>query len=475
MTPESRQMLAGRFALDSRIGAGNYAEVFRATDTQTGELVAVKTLRAEHVSEAQTLSLFENEGKAGSAISHTNVVKVSSHGEYDGTHFIVMELVKGISLRRRLKLAGRLDAGESLRIMIGVLRGLEAIHDAGYVHRDIKPQNILIDASGVPKITDFGITLCPGDARTCSGGLTLGTAAYIAPEQAAGQETGTQADLYSAGAVLFEMLTGEAPFPGDDPIEVMNQHLFESPRDPRTLSANISPALSAIVMRALAKEPASRFRSAQHMREALEMLQEESPRQATRGRYAPSRRIPWTMPLASSRQIPLRLANVPILATFVSALLLIVLFIVLILALVSTAVNASSSHSRISSFGPPSGNAGTSSPPGIAGPVRASSNAIAAPIPNWSASAAVGDPASTPTTTPQTMAAVIDVPANGQTPVADTGTSSPTGSSVGRQPNGSANAVNRGPASAQSSNQNSSAPQIGNNGKHHGSNRHAHD
>ena len=180
MTSVSRRLLAGRFALDSRIGAGNYAEVYRATDTQTGQLVAVKTLRPEHATETQAISLFVKEGSAGSAISHANVVKISSYGENDGTHYIVMELIRGISLRRRIQLAGRLEIVEALRISVGLLRGLEAIHEAGYIHRDIKPQNVLIDAGGTPKITDFGITLCPGESRSSAGGLALGTAAYIA-------------------------------------------------------------------------------------------------------------------------------------------------------------------------------------------------------------------------------------------------------------------------------------------------------
>ncbi len=402
MTSVSRRLLAGRFVLDSRIGAGNYAEVYRATDTQTGELVAVKTLRPEHATESHTLSLFVKEGSAGSAISHHNVVKISSYGENDGTHYIVMELVKGISLRRRIQLAGRLDVVEALRVAVGTLRGLEAIHDAGYIHRDIKPQNILIDASGSPKITDFGITLCPGEPRSSSGGLALGTAAYIAPEQAAGQAIGPEADLYSAGAVLFEMLTGEAPFPGDDPRAVMNRHLFEPPRDPRTLNPQISPALSAIVLRSLAKEPAARFRSAQRMREALEMLQEEVRLTNTHRRLLPSKALAWNTPMAQPRQLPFGLANVSLMTTFVSALLLIVLFIVLVLALVSSAVYGGSSG-VISSSGPPSGAAGGSTPFDNPQDVTAQPQLADSQVPNWAVQAAVSDVTPTPTQSPVTV------------------------------------------------------------------------
>ncbi len=362
MISVSRQLFAGRYVCDSRIGVGTYAEVFRAIDTQTGEQVAVKTLRSEHATQKQSISLFEQEGTTGAAISHPNVVKISSYGEHNGTHYIIMELVEGISLRRRLKIAGPLSIAESLRISIGMLRGLEAIHDAGYIHRDIKPQNILIDASGTPKITDFGITLRPGELKSPPLGLAMGTAAYIAPEQAEGREIGPQADLYSAGVVLFQMLTGEVPFPGNDPLEVMSRHRLEPPRDPRSLNPEISPALSAIVLRALSKQPVERFGSAQRMREALEMLQEKIRNQEPSRRIQPRDKSARTAPL-STRRSRLKLGNIPILATVVSALLLVVLIIVVLLALVSSAVDASSSGGQISNSNQPSGFAGNPTVP----------------------------------------------------------------------------------------------------------------
>lgn len=390
MNSGSRQLLAGRFTLDSRIGAGNYAEVFRATDKRTGNRVAIKTLRPEHQTEIQSLSLFEKEGRTGSAISHANVVKISSYGENDGTHYIVMELVKGISLRRRIQLVGALEIGEALRIICGVLRGLEAIHERGYIHRDIKPQNILIDANGVPKITDFGIALSPGEPRNSSGGLAIGTAAYIAPEQAAGQDIGPEADLYSAGAVLFEMLTGEAPFPGDDPIEVMNRHLFEPPCDPRTLNKKISPALSAIVLRSLAKEPAARFRSAQRMREALEMLQEEEYRRLEPRRSPQrARSFGFSLHLSRSRPFALRISETPLMTTFVSVLLLIVLLMVLVLAMVSSAVKNGPSSGAISSSGPPTGAASTTVPAGTPKAETIQPNLTTLNVPNWTVAAAL--------------------------------------------------------------------------------------
>jgi len=341
MSSTTSHLLDGRFILDARIGEGNFAEIYRATDTQTGNLVAVKTLRPEHATKDNAIALFRQEGEIGSTLSHANVVKVWTYGETAGTFFIVMELVNGVSLRRRMRRAQPISVPEAYRIIRSVLRGLEAIHTAGYIHRDIKPQNILLEANGTPKITDFGITLRAGGIRATGDGMTLGTAAYIAPEQAAGKEIGPQADLYAAGVVLYEMLTGEVPFPGDDPIDVMYRHMFETPRDPRTLNPEISPGLSAIMLRALAKEPDARFPSAHAMLSALDMLPLDVDENA-----APV----WKRHInrSTTRRKPSRIAHVPFLTTFVGALLLAVLIIVLVLALVSTAVTANDSSQNTS-------------------------------------------------------------------------------------------------------------------------------
>jgi eukaryotic-like serine/threonine-protein kinase len=349
MSPKPTDLLDGRFALDARIGEGTFAEIYRATDTETGSLVAIKTLRPEQTAKRNAVALFRQEGEIGSSLSHANVVKVWNYGETAGTYFIVMELITGTSLRRRMRRSKTIPVGEAFRVIRAVLRGLEAIHTAGYIHRDIKPQNILLETNGTPKITDFGITLRAGGIRAPGDGMTLGTAAYIAPEQAAGWEIGPQADLYAVGVVLYEMLTGEVPFPGDDPIEVMHRHMFEAPRDPRSLNPEISPALSAIMLRALAKEPEARFPSAQAMNDALEMLHiDESKATARPGRNSIAK-------LPANRRKHARIARVPFLTTFVGALLLAVLIIVVVLALVSTAVTADDSSKDISSSGVPSG------------------------------------------------------------------------------------------------------------------------
>lgn len=337
MSTYARTRLDDRFTLDARIGEGTFAEIYRATDTQTGSVVAVKTLRPEQADNRQAIALFHQEGEIGSSLVHANIVRVLSYGETFGTYFIVMELVSGISLRRKMRRAVPMSISESVRLIRSVLRGLDAVHEAGYVHRDIKPQNILLEADGTPKITDFGITLRTGGIRAPGDGTTLGTAAYIAPEQAAGWEIGPQADLYAAGVVLYEMLTGQVPFPGDDPIEVMHRHMFETPRDPRELNDAISPALSAVVLRALAKEPEARFTSAREMHDALAMLHfAELPGHALL-------RATTTMQRTALRRRPSRTARAPFLTSFVGALMLAVLVLIIALALVSSGVGADDS------------------------------------------------------------------------------------------------------------------------------------
>jgi len=349
MSTYTRTRLDGRFTLDARIGEGTFAEIYRATDTQTGAVVAIKTLRAEQADNRQAIALFQQEGEIGSSLVHANIVRVLSYGETSGTSFIVMELVSGISLRRRMRRAIPLSISESVRLIRSVLRGLDVIHRAGYVHRDIKPQNILLEADGTPKITDFGITLRTGGIRAPGDGTTLGTAAYIAPEQAAGWEIGPQADLYAVGVVLYEMLTGQVPFPGDDPIEVMHRHMYETPRDPRSFNDAISPALSAVVLRALAKEPEARFSSAREMHDALEMLHfDELP-----GR-APVRAAAAAMRSANRRE-PVRTERAPFLTSFVGALMLAVLVLILVLALVSSGVGADDSLHNTSQPTEPTG------------------------------------------------------------------------------------------------------------------------
>jgi serine/threonine protein kinase len=394
MKTEANPVVEGRYVLEACVGAGNFAEIFRSLDSRTGDLVAVKRLRPEHALDPHALLLFSREGQIGSAVSHANVVKVRSFGTDGDTHYIVMDLVKGVSLRRRLDRSGRLAVPEALRIACALLQGLSAIHDTGYIHRDIKPHNILLEVGSIPKIIDFGIALGPDEPRRSTDGIALGTAAYIAPEQAAGEDIGPSSDLYSVGAVLFEMLTGQAPFPGDDPIEVMKQHLFEPPRDPRSINPQIPAALADIILRALAKEPGARFSSAGEMLASLTALS-PSPANSSksRGLRTALSRSKQAAP-KPKRRASLALPNVRALPAFFSAVLLIVMFIVLVLGLVSSGgidhssslLGASAATARATTM--TRGTEGTE--------IAETTGVLPRVVTGWAAEAAVSNPTPTP-------------------------------------------------------------------------------
>ncbi|MDI3341699.1 MAG: protein kinase [Sphaerobacter sp.] len=272
--------LAGRYRLTARIGAGSFAETYLATDTTLGRQVAVKVLREQYASDARVAARFEREARAAASVSHPNIVDVYDTGRDGDILYIVMEWVDGTDLKDYIRRRGPLPVPEATRLIREILRGLGAIHRAGIIHRDVKSQNVLIAQSGTAKLTDFGVARGVLDTGLTDTGMALGTAAYMAPEQATGTTLTPAADIYAAGVILFEMLTGRLPFPGDNPVQVMYQHVNEPPPRPRSLRPDIPPALEMVVLRALAKDPRDRFQSAQEMEAALDRT--PSPEEATR-------------------------------------------------------------------------------------------------------------------------------------------------------------------------------------------------
>jgi tRNA A-37 threonylcarbamoyl transferase component Bud32 len=262
--------LAGRYEVREAIGEGNFSITYRATDKVLGRDVAIKVLREQYVQHAGFASRFENEARAAALISHPNVIQVFDYGREDALAYIVMQYVPGASLKEYIRDHGPLSTDEASEFTRQILDGLAAIHEAGIIHRDIKPQNVLMSDQRHLKLTDFGIAR----HETASAGLTesgtaLGTAAYMAPEQASGQTLGRETDLYAVGVVMFEMMTGQLPFPGDNPVQVMYRHVNEDPPAPRTINPNIPVTIEAFILRAMAKNPSDRFPSARAMRDAL--------------------------------------------------------------------------------------------------------------------------------------------------------------------------------------------------------------
>jgi serine/threonine-protein kinase len=255
------QVIAGRYRVLRRLGVGGMADVYLAEDGTLGRQVAVKVLLKRYSGDAQFVERFRREAQAAASISHPNIVNIYDWGPVDGTYYIVMEYVEGETLKDRIRREGRCSPGEAVRVTLELLAAVQVAHGAHIVHRDIKSQNILIDSAGTVKVTDFGIAKADNSQMTEVGSI-LGTAQYLAPEQARGEPVDERTDLYSVGVVLYEMLTGAVPFLGDSAVTVALKHVNEQPTEPAEVVPGMPHSLNQIVLKALAKDPDHRYRNA---------------------------------------------------------------------------------------------------------------------------------------------------------------------------------------------------------------------
>jgi eukaryotic-like serine/threonine-protein kinase len=265
-------LLGGRYELERMIAGGGMGAVWRAVDRRLDRPVAVKLLRRSLASDPAFVERFRREARAAAALSHPNVAGVFDYGEHEGEAFIVMELVEGENLAERLAREGPLPWPRALGIAEQVARALAAAHAHGLVHRDVKPANILLNQGTHPpavKVTDFGIARAEAAVTLTGTGAVLGSAAYVAPEQASGSQVGPAADLYGLGCVLFEMVTGRPPYRGESAVALATQHVSGPVPNPRQLRPELPGAVAAIILRALRKDPAARFASAAAMADAL--------------------------------------------------------------------------------------------------------------------------------------------------------------------------------------------------------------
>jgi serine/threonine-protein kinase len=278
---ESVRTLAGRYEIGKLLGRGGMAEVHEGLDTRLNRRVALKLLRPTLATDPAFRTRFRQEAQAAARMAHPTIVRVFDAGEEtvrgpDGHDvqlpFIVMERIDG-KLLSDLIHAGPVPADEAARIVAGILTALEYSHRAGVVHRDIKPGNVMITANGQVKVMDFGIAraISESSANVAQTSAVLGTASYFSPEQARGESVDARTDLYSTGVVLYELLTGKAPFRGDGPVAVAYQHVSEMPTPPNAVNPAVSPAMSAVVMHALAKDRFDRFQSAAEFKADLEV------------------------------------------------------------------------------------------------------------------------------------------------------------------------------------------------------------
>jgi CheY-like chemotaxis protein len=253
------QLFAGRFEVLEEIGSGGMGMVYRALDRELGDQVAIKTLRPELLQDATLLERFKSEIRLARHISSKHVVRTHDIGERDGIYYLTMEYVEGITVRELLDTRGRLGTAPTLAIASQLAQSLVAAHEQGVIHRDIKPQNLLLDAAGVLKVMDFGVArLAGGNANLTEAGMIVGTPSYMAPEQMLGEGVDQRTDLYAVGVVMFECLLGRLPFEAGSAIALIARVLRDQPPVPATLDPEIPPALSDLVLRLLAKDPAQR-------------------------------------------------------------------------------------------------------------------------------------------------------------------------------------------------------------------------
>jgi serine/threonine-protein kinase len=260
--PQPGDLIADRYELEELVGSGGMSTVFRARDVQLDRRVAIKILHERYVDDPEYLARFRSEARAVARLSHPNIVTVIDRGDDGGRQYIVFEHVEGENLKELVQRTGRLPVRGALQLVLAVADGLAFAHERGLVHRDVKPQNVLVSREGEVKVTDFGIARSldveHGVTQT---GTVLGTSEYLAPEQASGKPVSPATDVYSLGVVLWELLAGDVPFVGENFVAVALRHLNEPPPSLRERRPDVSPRLEAAVDRALAKDPAARFPS----------------------------------------------------------------------------------------------------------------------------------------------------------------------------------------------------------------------
>src|SRR3954468_17619250 len=253
-------VLSDRYELEELVGTGGMSSVFRAHDRLLDRKVALKVLHQQYAADEDYVERFRHEARSVASLSHPNIVTVIDRGEHEGRQFIVFEYIPGENLKRLIERRGPAPVPTALELAIQIARGLSFAHQQGLVHRDVKPQNVLLNGDGQAKVTDFGIArsldVKHGMTQT---GTVLGTSDYIAPEQAQGQRVDEHTDVYSLGVVLYELLTTEVPFPGENFVAVAMRHINEPPPPVRAKRPDVSPRVEAAIQRAMAKDPADRF------------------------------------------------------------------------------------------------------------------------------------------------------------------------------------------------------------------------
>jgi eukaryotic-like serine/threonine-protein kinase len=276
---EPDTVIDGRYKVVSRVGSGGMADVYLAEDQLLGRQVAVKLLHHHFAEDQEFVERFKREASSAAGLSHQNIVGIFDRGEWEGTYYIAMEYVAGRSLKTIVREHGALDPAQAIDITVQILRAARFAHRRGVIHRDLKPHNVIIDEEGRARVTDFGIARAGASDMTLTGSI-MGTAQYLSPEQAQGHIVSASSDLYSIGVTLYELLTGVVPFDGETAVAIAYQQVSAQPRPPSEVNPAVPLGLDAVVLRALAKDPAQRYADADEFIAALQREREALPASA---------------------------------------------------------------------------------------------------------------------------------------------------------------------------------------------------
>src|SRR5436309_927052 len=268
---EPDTIIDGRYRVISRIGSGGMADVYLAEDSLLGRQVAVKLLHHHFAEDQEFVERFKREASSAAALSHPNIVGIFDRGEWQGTYYIAMEYVAGRSLKLIVREQGALAPGAAIDTVVQILRAARFAHRRGVIHRDLKPHNVILDEEDRARVTDFGIARAGASDMTLTGSI-MGTAQYLSPEQAQGYAVSAASDIYSVGVILYELVTGAVPFEGETAVAIAFKQVSAQPRPPSELNPAVPASLDAVVLRALAKDPAMRFTDAD---EFIAVLQQE--------------------------------------------------------------------------------------------------------------------------------------------------------------------------------------------------------
>jgi serine/threonine-protein kinase len=273
---EPETIIDGRYRVISRLGSGGMADVYLAEDQLLGRQLAVKVLHHHFAEDQEFVERFRREASSAAGLSHPNIVAIFDRGEWNGTYYIAMEYVAGRSLKTVVREQGALDPAAAIDIVTQILRAARFAHKRGVIHRDLKPHNVILDDEGRARVTDFGIAKAGASDMTLTGSI-MGTAQYLSPEQAQGHTVSGRSDLYAVGVILYELLTGSVPFDGETAVAIAFKQVSADPHAPSERQPGVPPALDAVVLRALAKDPARRFADADEFIAALQQARAALP------------------------------------------------------------------------------------------------------------------------------------------------------------------------------------------------------